>query len=464
VAHRHTVTKGCPFDARRIEVASAGSVYVSDRWLYGWALASIGLGGASLVVPLYAVELGGGPVTLGILAAAAAAAGAPGALVVGRLADRTGHRRGYALGAVGVVAGGLAVVAGTGSIPVVIAANAAIWFAFAAATPVLTLLAVVGTPETEWSGRIARLNKWQGVGWALGLLVGFLVIVGGERVAGLDARTALRAVCLVCGSSAGAGWLVVARTLPADPGPGAGPAPRRLRRALRGAGRFGVRGAGFPFTPSRTDLRGLHPRRFVRRFTSGLAIYFAAVGLVFAGFGTFFAPLPAYLAGAGFGSDAVFGLYLALNVGAAVSFGAAATLVERYEVAIVHAGSLAVRGAALPLVVLAGGALAAAIPLFVLVGLTWAVIAVSAATLVTRLSPPIVRGEALGVYSALSTVASGVGSVAGGWLAAAGYARAFAVAAGLVFAGVAVVLVLRWRGGSGSASTERTVYSVDGTE
>ena len=438
---------------------------MSDRWLYGWGLAAIGLGGASLVVPLYVVELGGGPVTLGILAAAAAAAGAPGALVVGRLADRTGHRRGYVLGAVAVVAAGLAVVAGVESIPVVVAANAAIWFAFAAATPVLTLLAVVGAPESEWSDRITRLNEWQGVGWALGLLVGFCVLVGGERLVGLDARTALRAVCLVCGTSAAAGWLVTARALPAGPGPGAGPAPRRLRRALRGATRFGVRGAGFPFTPARMDFRGLHPRRFVRRFTPGLALYFAAVVLVFAGFGAFFAPLPAYLAGVGFGDDAVFGIYLALNIGAAAFFGSAGWLVERYEVALVHAGSLAVRGVALPAVVVVSGTLAATLPLFVLVGVTWAVIAVSAATLVTRLSPPIVRGEALGVYGALSTVASGVGSVGGGWLAASGYARAFGVASVLILVGAGIVVVLRWRVADGAATgAERTVYSTDSTE
>ena len=436
---------------------------MSDRWLYGWGLAAIGLGGASLVVPLYAVELGGGPVTLGILAATAAAVGAPGALVVGRLADRTGGRRVYVLGAVAVVAGGLAVVASAGSIPVVVAANAAIWLAFAAATPVLTLLVVVDAPEAEWSDRIARLNEWQGVGWALGLLVGFLVIVGGERLVGLDSTTALRAVCLVCAASAGVGWLVAARTLPGDP-TGPTPAPRRLRRALRGAARFGVRGAGFPFTPGRVDLRGLHPRRFVRRFTPGLALYFAAVVLVFAGFGVFFAPLPAYLADVGFGSDAVFGLYLGLNVGAAAFFGSAATLVERYEVTLVHAGSLAVRGVALPAVVLVGGALSVAFPLFVVVGLTWAVIAVSAATLVTRLSPPIVRGEALGVYSALSTVASGAGSVGGGWIAVRGYTQAFAVAGGLIFVGVGVVLVLRWRVTDGAVGTERTVYSADGSE
>ncbi|AXG10118.1 MFS transporter [Haloplanus rubicundus] len=438
---------------------------MSDRWLYGWGLAAIGLGGASLVVPLYVVELGGGPVTLGLLAAAAAAAGAPGALVVGRLADRTGHRRGYVLGSVAVVAGGLAVVAGVESVPVVVAANAAIWFAFAAATPVLTLLAVVGAPEAEWSDRITRLNEWQGVGWALGLLVGFCVLVGGERLVGLDARTALRAVCLVCGTSAAAGWLVTARALPAGPGPEAGPAPRRLRRALRGATRFGVRGAGFPFTPTRMDFRGLHPRRFVRRFTPGLALYFAAVVLVFAGFGAFFAPLPAYLGGVGFGDDAVFGIYLALNVGAAAFFGSAGWLVERYEVALVHAGSLAVRAVALPAVVVVSGTLAATLPLFVLVGVTWAVIAVSAATLVTRLSPAIVRGEALGVYGALSTVASGVGSVVGGWLAASGYARAFGVAGGLVLVGAGIVVVLRWRVADGAASgAERSVYSTDSTE
>jgi MFS family permease len=434
---------------------------VSDRWLYGWGLASIGLGGASLVVPLYAVELGGGPATLGLLAAAAAAAGAPGALFVGRLADRTGHRRGYVLGAIGVVAAGLGVVAVVDSIPVIVAANAAIWFAFAAATPVLTLLSVVGAPEAEWSDRIARLNEWQGVGWALGLLVGFLVIVGGERLLGPDAVTLQRAVCVVCAASAGGGGLVAARTLPPNPGTGAGPAPRRLRRALRGATRFGVRGAAFPFTPTRIDPRGLHPRRLVRRFTPTLALYFAAISLAFAGFGAFFAPLPAYLGSAGFGDDAVFGLYLALNVGAAAFFGIAGTLVERYEVALVQVGSLAVRGVALPAVVLSGGVLAATLPLFVVIGVTWAVIAVSAATLVTQLSPPIVRGEALGVYSALSTLASGVGSVVGGWLATAGYVRAFGLASGLVFAGVGVVLGLRWYG---SAATERTVYSADRTE
>jgi MFS family permease len=440
---------------------------VSDRWLYAWGLASLGLGGASLIVPLYVVELGGGPATLGVLAAVAAAAGTPGALGVGWLADRTGRRRRYVLAAVGTVAVALTAVPLLDSIAAVVVANAAVWLAFAAAVPVLTLLAVVDTPESAWSDRIARLNEVQGVGWALGLLVGFVVVLAGDRL-GWSAIAAQRAVCLVCGASAGVGGLVAVGSLPADSDPdrpGAAPAPRRLRRALRAARPFGVRGASFPFTPRRMDVRGLHPRRFVRRFTPDLAVFFLAVALAFAGFGAFFAPLPAYLAGVGVGDSGVFGLYLALNVAAAAFFGVAATLTARYDVTLVHVSALAVRGVAFPALVVTGGALAPTVALFVAVGFAWAVVAVSAGTLVTRLSPPIVRGEALGVYSALSTFAGGVGSVAGGWLAARGYLWTFGVAGGLVVAGAGVVLLLRRRVGRGrTAGTERTVYSTDGPD
>lgn len=437
---------------------------MSDRWLYAWGLASMGLGGASLIVPLYVVELGGGPVTLGVLAAVAAVAGAPGALGVGWLSDRTGRRRRYVLLAIGVVAVSLAVIAAVESIPIVIAANAAIWLAFAAALPVLTLLAVVGVPDSEWSDRIAALNRYQGIGWALGLLVGFLVIVVGERLVGLDPRTAQRAVCLVCAACAGVGGVVAARSLPADPASGAAPAPRRLRRAIRGATRFGIRGSSFPFTPRRIDIRGLHPRRFARRFSPELAVFFVAVVLAFTGFGAFFAPLPAYLAGVGMGSDGVFGLYLALNVAAAGCFGATAVLSARYGAMTVHAVGLAVRSVAFPAVVAVGGALAPALLVFAAIGIAWAVIAVTAGMLVTRLSPAIVRGEALGVYSALSSVASGVGGIVGGWIAATGYRTAFAAAGGFVLAGTAVVLLLRWRMARPAVGSNRTAEATGGGE
>lgn len=79
---------------------------------------------------------------------------------------------------------------------------------------------------------------------------------------------------------------------------------------------------------------------------------------------------------------------------------------------------------------------------FLVIGLSWAVIAVTAATLVTRLAPPEIRGEALGVYGALVAVGGGVGGLLGGWLAGVGYLVTFGVAGGLVLLGAAVVVLL----------------------
>jgi hypothetical protein len=71
---------------------------------------------------------------------------------------------------------GVAVVLGAtpvlSTLPPVIGANALLWLSFAAAGPVLTLLVVADVPEDRWSTEIAALNKYQGYGWASGLLLG----------------------------------------------------------------------------------------------------------------------------------------------------------------------------------------------------------------------------------------------------------------------------------------------------
>lgn len=415
---------------------------MANRWLTAWALAAVAFGGASLIAPLYVVELGGDAFTLGVLFASASFVGVPGALVFGNLADRTGKRRFFALAAMAVTAGTMAVIPLLDSIALVIAANALLWLGFAAATPVLTLLVVADEPEARWSGSIARLNTYQGVGWALGLASGFLIIAVGSRVTSTIA--AQRAFFFVCSVSAGTAFVLGSRTLPPDPGAVA--TPRRLSRFVHAAGRFNVRGASFPFTPGRIDVRGLNPRRFRERFTPRLATYFAAVFLFFTGFGVFFAPLPAYLSDVGYGSDAIFGLYLILNVGAAVFYDRAASLGDSYGITRVHVGSLLVRGVAFSAIAAAGVVFSGTLlaiglvsALFMIVGLTWAAIAVTAATLVTKLTPVVIRGEALGVYGALVAVGGGVGGLLGGALSPFGYVVVFATASGFVLLGAGVV-------------------------
>jgi len=156
----------------------------------------------------------------------------------------------------------------------------------------------------------------------------------------------------VCAASAAAGLALAARALPPDSGTVSEPSPTRLRRRVREASRFNVRGAAFPFTPARFDPRGLRPRVLIDRFSPALATYFAVL-VVFTGFGVFFAPLPAYLAGVGFGSSETFALYFALNAAAAAFYGRAGRLAGRtaYEV---HAGALLGRGVALPTVAVVG--------------------------------------------------------------------------------------------------------------
>ncbi|WP_434521665.1 MFS transporter [Halorubrum sp. AS12] len=426
---------------------------MSDRWLYAWGLASVTFGGASLVVPLYVVDLGGGPFVLGVLAAVAAIVGVPGALWFGRVADRTGRRRALVLVALVAATLAVAVVPLTDRIAAVIAANAVVWFAFAAATPVLTLLAVADAPESAWSERIAALNRYQGIGWALGLLLGTAWTVGGGAVASPAAAT--RSLFAPLALAAGGSCIAAARTLPADPsgdltdGPAASPSGSRVRRAIHRADRFAVRGATLPGSLARTDFRGLDPRRLAARFTPALAAYFLAALLFLTGFSAFFAPLPAFLTDIGFGSGGTFALYLINSAAAAVAFGTAGRLAADRNAVRLQVGGLVVRAALLPLIAVLGAALGASALGFVAVGvafasvgLTWAVIAVTAGVVVTRLAPPAIRGEALGAYAALGALAGGIGSVAGGWLAAIGYGLAFGVAGALVLAGAAVAFAV----------------------
>lgn len=420
---------------------------MTRSWLRAWGLTAIAFGGASLIVPLYVVELGGGSFELGLLFATGSFIGVPGALLFGSLADRTGKRRSFVLLAMAVTTLTMSVIPILDSIPMIIVVNAMLWFGFAAAVPVLTLLAVSGEPEETWSSLIASLNKFQGIGWAGGLALGFVLITVATQY--IETVSAQRLFFLTCSVLAASGLVLGFKTIPSDSASAREPSPRRLQRSLRRVTRFNVRGAAFPFTPGRFDPRQLHPRRFLDRFSRPLGLYFGAILLVFIGFGIFFAPLPIYLDTRGFDSSEIFGLYLLLNTGAAVFFGRSALLSDRFGVFRTHAAGLLVRGLSFPLVALTGilvgsrlvgGAILGV--LFVIVGFSWAVIAVTAVTLVTKLAPPAIRGEAFGVYGALVAVGGGIGGLVGGSLAGLSFLGTFGVAGGIVILGVAIVVYI----------------------
>jgi MFS family permease len=424
----------------------------SDRWLYAWALASVALGAASLLVPLYFVAIGGSTLLLGVLAGTAAAAGAPGALLFGRVADRSTRRRSLVLAALALAAGSIVAVGLSESVWVVIAGNAVLWFAAGAAAPVLTLLVTVGTPEREWPGRFGDLNRYQGWGWAGGLVLGLAWTT--LLSAPLGPVFAQQALLWVCAGATAVAAVLVVRWLPADPTSGEQPRGSRIARAVARSRRLPVRSATFPIGPARVYwlTRSMHPRALAARLTPTLSLYLVAVTAVFVGFGVFWGPLPAYLAGTlGYSSGVIFALYLVSSLGSALCYGVAGRLAERHDAIGLQTGGLLARAVLHPAVAVVGALLpATAVGLltnsvvFVLIGVAWAVVAITATSIVTRLSPAAIRGEVLGIYTALSGLATGVGSVLGGWLGGYGFLLAFGVAGGFVLVGTGIVAVV-WR-------------------
>ena len=431
-----------------------------ERWLYAWGLGSVAFGGASLLVPLYVVQLGGSAVDLGLLAATAAVIGAPGAIVFGRFANRVDSRRTLVLVTLAGVAAALAAVPLLSSITAVIVANAVLWLVVASVAPVLTMLVVDDAPESAGSDRIGLLNKYQGYGWAGGLVLGTVwPLVGTLLVGGAEVTRALFWLLAAC---AAASTLGAARSLPH-------PAPedhvtgeRRVRRVARllSSSRRGVKTTTFAFSPNRLywTTRGIHPRHLAGKLSPALATYLAAAALFFTGFAAFWAPLPLFFTEVGFGSGEVFALYLVSSLASAVLYEGAGRFASTYDVRLLQSGALAARGVLFPIVAVLTGFGALAVSLvaagagLVAIGLTWAVIAVVGTAIVTRLAPPGVRGEVLGVHTALGAVAGGVGGILGGWAATFGYLVAFGVAGGLVLVGAVLVLSLRTLSGGERAA------------
>ncbi|MFC7137401.1 MFS transporter [Halobaculum litoreum] len=430
------------------------------RWLIAWGLGYASVGGASVLVPLYAIALDASLAFVGLIAATAALVGVPGAVAWAALAARTDRRRPFVLVALGATAGVLALVPFVDSPAAVLVLNAALWFVIAAAVPVLNLVVVEGAPVDEWDGRIASLNAWQGYGWVAGLVLGTAWTLAAPRfgVAPLVGQRLLFFALAVVATVA----LSLARLWYPEPSTVSAERFRRvyarLARSNWGAGRY-LRASLYGPTRMYWGLRTLRvrgdrsgragggrvPNPFAR-FAPALRRYVLAVVVFSLGFAVFWGPVPAFLAGR-VDAGAVFGVYLAGNLGSAVCYGPAGRLARRYAPYVIQIGALAGRASLFPAVAVVALVLPA-LPgyslAFGLIGATWAFIAVTTAGIVTRLADEATRGAALGVQAAAAGLATAVGSAVGGVVAGAvGYLATFALGAALVAAGIGLVVLAR---------------------
>lgn len=424
-----------------------------DRWLYSWMLGYTAAGAASLLIPLYALSLGGGPMIVGVLASTAAFAGVPGALVWGWVAATTGRRRIFVVIALVATAVLLAITPLIHGVWVLVGLNALLWFFLSAAAPVLTLLVLEGTPDTEWEQRIGILNAYQGYGWVAGFVLGAAWTSIGARVLGpAFARAGLFWTCGAVAAIAvplAIAWLPREQTVSAFEVTGS---PSLVARLTRGGGHY-VRTVPFATTRLYWGLRGMHVQHrtvmdvLQHRYSATLWGYFLAAATFSAGFAVFWGPIPAFL-GASFSDGAVYWLFLAANIGSAAGYSRSGKWAVRHGARRLQVRALAARAVLFPLV----GVVVVITPLFVEflvllglfvgIGVTWAVIAITATGLVSRMAGADL-GVALGVYTAISGIGAGIGSIAGGWMAGAvGYMPVFVLAGATVLVSVIVVWTL----------------------
>ena len=413
----------------------------TDHWLYAWATGYAAVGGASLLLPLYALSLGADAFYVGLMASTAAFAGVPGALLWGRLASQTGRRRPFVLVALVMTAAVLLASPFISSPLLLVVANAALWFVVSAAAPVLNLVVVEGVEPSRWDARIARLNALQGYGWLGGLLVGTLWTFVAPEI-GVPAVAAQRYLLAGLGGLAALSVALFGQFYP--PAPHTSPERfargyRRISPSGRGTTRF-LR--AMPQGPTRIywGLRGLRPGRFRERFGTPLLGYLAAATLFSAGFSVFWGPMPAYLVELGFDDGTIFLCFLAGTVGSTVCYEPVGRLTERFPPRWFQFGALALRGLLFVATALVASALLVGAS-FVAIGVTWAVIAVTTTSLVTRLADERVRGEALGLVAALVGLGGGIGNAVGGAVAATtGAFATFTLAAAVAVAGGVVAL------------------------
>lgn len=411
----------------------------SDRWLLAWAVGYGAIGASSLLIPLYALELGGGPFIAGALEATAGLAGVPGALIWGYLADRTGQRRTFVLLSLGGSGFALGVVPFIQSLRSLLVINTVLWFLVAAATPVVTLFMIERAAEREWEARIGLLNAYQRYGWVGGLLVGTAWLGMGSRlVPPLVAQQSFFIVCAIAALGAtplAFYWLPPEATISGEQ---LARSPRSVYRLVAGSGRYLKL---IPFAPARAvfAVRGFRVDTFKRKFSSSLRRYFLTAFVFSMGGAMFFGPAPALLTDLGYSSAIVFVFFILASFASALLFVPVGRIaVERHPKSL-QITALGVRTLLFPAIgfvaLLPGIYLrSAGIGLgFIILGVTWAIIAVTGAGLVSRSSTQSLRGEALGVFTALSGIGGGTGGLLGGFMALRfGYQVTFSTAGGIL--------------------------------
>lgn len=418
----------------------------SDRWFYGALLANVAQGGTSLLIPLFATAVLGASVReVGWITGLASLTGVLASPWWGWLSDRIGRRKPFVVvGFVGLTFS-LLMMGLSQSVAQMILLNAFLNFTWLASAAVVTLLAIAGTDHSRWESRIGALHRHMGTGWVLGLILGSLWTGLMGHWLFQSSEVSMRTLYFMLAGVAAAGAFFARHWITEKPLPRR-VEERRFQGLVMAAGQLVER---FKYAPFRLYHIANPPRMwaFIRGangFGTSLTQYYYAVLVFFTGFTMFFIPYPIFLKEVlQLSSGEIFALWVVHSGTSAYFNSRVAHLVERWSNRRLQLAALLLRSsvfilAGLVLPQLTGQramALVLIVIFFLLTGLSWASINITAIALISRRVKEGLRGQALGTYHALAGLGSFLGAVLGGQVANISYTANFMLAAVVVLFG-----------------------------
>lgn len=422
-----------------------------DPWYYAFFPNNAAGGSTSPIIPLFVTDvLRGNIAQVGAITAVSSVASVPSFIVWGNLSDFLRRRRRFViLGFVGMAISMLAMGLSTSLLHYFVG-NLLLGLLATAAAPIGTVLVMELSRKEEWAPRLGQFSAIGGAGWVAGLIVGALWMELG--VLGWGEEEILRTLFLLSAGFALLSAALAARLIPEPPST----LPRRefhlhevplwiMERAKYLPNRV-LHIVGL-FNHHQEGGRKREPPKFSRT----LWFFFVISLILYTGFTAFYVAFPVFLNEAAVPKSQIFIVYLASSVAAALTYGGAGRLCQRWGSRRVQLTATSARVLFFPSFILvlefpgpAEVRFGLLLVLHAVVGTCWALISVSGNALASELAPESSRGEALGLFNAIAGTGAIIGALVGGFVAEFfGFAWEFVVASLFVLAGTLLLATLR---------------------
>jgi len=421
-----------------------------SSWYYSFALANIANGGTSPLIPLFLVMAFSGTLfQVGLVTAVTSIASIPAYIVWGNLTDHLHRRKLFIIEGFAGLAVSIAVMWLSVDFVMFLIANFLLGLLFTASAPAGTALVIEKTGKDAWVSELGKFSKIGGAGYLLGL------VAGGLWFALLPDRLQYMRIFFLLLTIISLISAVLASLL-IDEGGRHHHVSHHWNTLADIPLRVSERAK---YLPSRVGalIRLAAPTSDERKeMGRPLMLYYVVIALFATGFTAFYAVLPNYLAsdvGRKFSLNTsyVFAVYVGSSLASTFTYGRVYSLSARFGARAVQIIAAAARIAIIPsfyliLPVLTIGIEAAAVmvSLNALMGVCWAIISVTAQSIVAEMAGPHIKGEAMGFYNAFYGIGSIAGAMIGGIVAQfSGYFSDFLFSSLLVASGIMTMLPVR---------------------